>query len=249
MARNWSRSVMDSRGAYIKFLMQDDRLEPECVRLMLDLMRGSPGAGMVFCARKLSLDEPDEPSSVDFRERFGDLHARLGPLARVNSGQALFAAMQRDRFRDNMIGEPTAVMASREALVKLGLFNVELRQLTDLEMWLRIACFYRVGFIDEPLATFRVHVDSASASNNRGGLAWLDRVWLLEGLRLHPEIRRRLASRDGARIWLLTFANAGRRLFGGGPRALRPRLRELGRYLRFRLRRRGGDTLHERLAG
>ncbi len=237
MARNWNRSVMASKGAYIKFLMQDDRLAPGCVGRMLEVLRESPAIGMVFCLRDLALDEPHDPASVLFARRFGELHSRLGPLARVNDGRTLFAAMQRDRFRDNMIGEPTAVMVTREALVKLGLFNVQLHQLTDLEMWLRIASSYRVGFIAEPLATFRVHARSASSLNERSGSDWLDRVWLIEGLR----------TRAGVRVWLLTYANAGKRLVSDGPRAVPSHLSELGRYLRFRLRRRQGDALHEPL--
>ena len=247
MARNWNRSVRESKGTYIKFLMQDDRLAPECVGRMLELMAADPGVGMVFCARVLDFDDPDDPWAVDFRERFGELHARLGTLARVNDGRILFAAMQRDRFRDNMIGEPTAVMVSREALARLGLFNVEIRQLTDLEMWLRVAYFYRVGFIAEPLVTFRVHAGSVSASNNRSGSAWLDRVWLLEGLRAHSVIRESLSSGSGRRVRLLTCANAGKRLVSDGPRVLPSHLRGLGHYLRFRLRRRGVDRLHEPL--
>jgi glycosyltransferase involved in cell wall biosynthesis len=239
MARNWNRSVCESKGAYIKFLMQDDTIAPGCVRRMLEVFRESPEIGMVFCGRDLALDEPDDPASMVFARRFGELHSRLGPLERVNDGRALFAKMQRDRFRDNMIGEPTAVMVTREALVKLGLFNVQLRQLTDLEMWLRIASSYRVGFIAEPLAAFRVHANSASSLNERNGSDWLDRVWLLEGLR----------TRAGTRMWLLTYAHAGKRLVTDGPRAMRSHLRELGHYLRFRLRRRGGDTLHEPLDG
>jgi hypothetical protein len=156
--------------------------------------------------------------------------------------------MQRDRFRSNMIGEPTVVMVRREALVSLGLFNVHLHQLTDLEMWLRIAYFFSVGFISEPLATFRVHQGSASAANERSGGAWLDRVWLLEGLRMHPEIRIQLSSRAGTRVRLLTYASAGKRLIADGPGSMRPRLRELGDYLRFRLPRRRHDPLHEPLA-
>ena len=148
-----------------------------------------------------------------------------------------------------MIGEPTAVIAAREALVSLGLFNVQLRQLTDLEMWLRIAYFFEVGFISEPLATFRVHRRSASASNKRSGSEWLDRVWLLERLRMHSEICRRLSSRAGVRVWLLTYANAGKRLVTDGPCAMRSHLRDLGHYVRFRLRRRKDDVLHEPLAG
>jgi len=237
MARNWNRSVLASKGAYIKFLMQDDRLAPGCVGRMLEVLRESPAIGMVFCSRELALDEPDDPASVLFARRFGELHSRLGPLTRVNDGRTLLAAMQLDRFRDNMIGEPSAVMVTREALVELGLFNVQLHQLTDLEMWLRIASSYRVGFIAEPLATFRVHGRSASSLNERSGSGWLDRVWLLEGLR----------TRAGARVSLRTYANAAKRLVTDGPRAMPSRLRELGRYLRFRLRRSRGDVLHEPL--
>ena len=247
MARNWNRSILESKGACIKFLMQDDRLAPGCVGRMFDLMNGNPGMGMVFCPRRLELDEPDDPAAASFRERFGELHSRLGPLARVNDGRTLFAAMRRDRFRDNMIGEPTAVMVSREALVRLGLFNGRLHQLTDLEMWLRIAYFFQVGFIAEPLATFRVHGRSASVRNERSGSDWLDRLWLLEGLRAHPEIRTGLAGRAGTRVRLLTYANAGKRLFTDGPRAMPSHLRGLGRYLRFRLWRRRVDLLHESL--
>ena len=238
MARNWNRSVMASKGAYIKFLMQDDTLAPGCVRRMLEVFKESPDVGLVFCGRNLALDEPDDPASVLFAQRFGELHSRLGPLKRDNDGRTLVSKMRLDRFRDNMIGEPTAVMVTREALVELGLFNVQLRQLTDLEMWLRIAHSYRVGFIGEPLATFRVHANSASSLNERNGSDWLDRVWLLEGLR----------TKAGVRMWLLTYAHAGKRLVGDGPRAMRSHLQELGHYLRFRLRRRRGDVLHEPLA-
>ena len=249
MARNWNRCVRESNGAYIKFLMQDDRLAPACIGRMLEVMRGSPGVGMVFCPRELALEEPGDPASILFLERFGDLHTRLGPMARVKDGRTLFAAMQRDRFRNNMIGEPTAVMVTREALVRLGMFNGQLRQLTDLEMWLRIAYYFPVGFVSEPLVTFRVHPRSASASNERSGSAWLDRVWLMEGLRMHREIRGRLSSRAGIRLWLLIYANAGKRFVIDGPRAMRSHMRDFGHYLRFRLRRPRDDVLHEPLVG
>ena len=249
MARNWSRCVRDSTGAYVKFLMQDDRLAPDCVGRMLEVMRESPGVGVVFSSRELELEDPDDPEAIRFRQRFGELHGRLGPLARVNDGRALFSVMLRDRFRDNMIGEPTAVMVSREALVNLGLFNVRMRQLADLEMWLRIAFHSSVGFVEEPLATFRVHRRSTSSSNTRSGSAWLDRVWLLEGLRMDPEIRRQLSARTWVRLWLLAYAHAGKRLVTDGLGPMRSHLGELGRYLRFRLRRGRGDRLHEPLAG
>jgi glycosyltransferase involved in cell wall biosynthesis len=247
MARNWNRCVQASNGAYVKLLMQDDRLARDCVGRMLEVMRSGPKVGMVFSPRELDLDDPADPASILFRKRFGEVHTRLGPLSRINDGRTLFAVMERDRFRDNLIGEPTAVLVSREALQRLGLFNVKLRQLTDLELWLRIAYFYDVGFVSAPLVGFRVHKGSVSSANERSGCAWLDRLWLLEGLRAHPEIRTRLSGRTGARLRLLNYANAGKRLVTDGPRAVGPHLRELGGYLRFRLGRRRGEALHEPL--
>ena len=249
MARNWSRCVRESRGAFVKFLMQDDRLSPGCVGRMVDVMRANPGVGLVFSGRDLEFDDPASDAAALFRSQFGELHSRLAPLSQANDGRALFKVMQSDRFRSNMIGEPTAVMVSRQALVRVGLFNVNIRQLTDLEMWLRVAFYFDVGFISESLATFRVHRGSATASNERSGSDWLDRLWLLEGLRMHPEIQRRLSFRAGPGLWLLNYAHAGKRLIVDGPRTLPSHLRELGRYLRFRARRHRVDSLHEPLAG
>jgi len=54
-----------------------------------------------------------------------------------------------------------------------------------------------VGYVDEPLATFRVHARSATRRHERAARDWLDRLWMLEGLledpaiaAAHPEIRR-----------------------------------------------------------
>lgn len=251
MARNWNRAVNASWGVYIKLLMQDDLLEPDCVSRMLEAAGDRPEVGLVFCPRTIHLDDPDDISAQRWRNRYGVLHGRLGRLKTVNDGRTIFAAMWRDRFRGNWIGEPTAVMVRRDAFAQVGLFNLQLPQATDLEMWLRIAYFYDVAFVDTPLVTIRFHVRSASSVNDRLGLSWLDRIWLLEGLRVHPEIRRELASWGGRRIWFFTCAAATKRLVRiamSRRGATRTCLGQLGDYLRFRLGRRRGRVLHEPLS-
>ena len=42
MARNWNRSVQLARGDYIKFLMQDDLLDPTCVSRMATVLTAEP---------------------------------------------------------------------------------------------------------------------------------------------------------------------------------------------------------------
>jgi glycosyltransferase involved in cell wall biosynthesis len=233
MARNWNRSVRHARGDYIKFLMQDDALDPTCVARMATILAANPSVGFVFSLRAIAVDDPSDVGSVRLGRKLAVVPDRLGSLRDVNDGRAIFDAMRRTGFRGNWIGEPTAVMVRRDAFRRVGLFNTRLRQLTDLEMWLRLAFFFDVGFVAAPLATFRLHATSTTSANAAAGDAWLDRPWLLEGLRTHPEIRATLGWETQARVWAVTFGAEGKRLVthrGRGRYAYASQLRELQRY-------------------
>ncbi len=169
MAGNWNRSVQLARGDYIKFLMQDDLLDPTCVSRMATVLTRHSSVGFVFAQRTIAVEDPADAGSVRLARKLQKLPARLGALREVNDGRAIFHAMRRTGFRGNWIGEPTAVMVRRDALRRVGLFNTRVRQLTDLEMWLRLAFFFDVGFVPAPLATFRLHRTSATSANAAAG--------------------------------------------------------------------------------
>ena len=245
MARNWNRSVRLARGDYIKFLMQDDLLDPTCVSRMAAVLSKNPSVGFVFALRAITCEDPSDRSSAHLAKKLEALPRQLGVLGEVNDGRAVFEAMRRSGFRSNLIGEPTAVMVRRDALRRVGLFNTRLRQLTDLEMWLRLVFFFDVGFVAAPLATFRLHPTSATSANAAAGDAWLDRLWVLEGLRGHPEIRPSLGLRTETRVWAGAIGAEGKRLVthrGHGRYAYPSQLRELHRY-----RSHPTGPLHERL--
>jgi glycosyltransferase involved in cell wall biosynthesis len=245
MAANWNRSVELAHGDYIKFLMQDDLLDPTCVPRMAAILATNPAVGLVFSSRSIAVDDPADAGSVRLARKLRALPERLGPLGEVNDGRAIFDAMRRTGFWGNWIGEPTAVMVRRDALRRVGLFNTRLRQLTDLEMWLRLAFFFDVGFVPAPLATFRLHSTSTTSANAAAGDAWLDRPWLLEGLRAHPEIRPSLGWETQAKVWAVTLGAEGKRLVthrGRGRYAYPSQLRELHRF-----RSHPTDPLHGRL--
>jgi hypothetical protein len=99
--------------------------------------------------------------------------------------------------------------------------------------------------VPAPLATFRLHPTSATSANAAAGDAWLDRPWLLEGLRAHPEIRPSLGLGTHAKVWAVTVGAEGKRLVthrGHGRYAYPSQLRELLRY-----RSHPTGPLHERL--
>src|SRR6185503_2567565 len=57
-----------------------------------------------------------------------------------------------------------SVMARRACYERSGKFNPTLRFALDYEMWMRLALYYDVGFINEPLIKYRWHDDNVTNS-------------------------------------------------------------------------------------
>lgn len=176
---NHNRVIRLSKGRYVKFLHADDVLAPTCVEEMVGLALEDDGIGLVFAPRENVIYDAqgDEWTRVTSRD-----HEHLGPPDRINDGRALFLPLLLDEFEHNWIGEPSAVLISREALESCGLLNRFVQQAIDLELWLRVILRFRVGFIDRPLCVYRMHQQSITAANQAENRLWLDRLWLLEGL-------------------------------------------------------------------
>lgn len=176
---NHNRLVTLSRGTYVKFLHADDALMPTCVEEMVALAREDARIGLVFVPRQIVYyDETGEEWARTVPHR----HEHLGPLERINEGRPLFVTFVQAGIWENWIGEPTSVLVKRDAFRSCGLFNPYLRQIMDLEFWLRVMLSYRVGFVEAPLALYRMHTESATASDLGVNRGWLDRLWMLEGL-------------------------------------------------------------------
>jgi glycosyltransferase involved in cell wall biosynthesis len=176
---NHNRVVRVSAGRYIKFLHADDVLTPTCIEEMVGLALEDDRIGLVFAPRvNVIYDEHGhEWARMTTRD-----HEKLGPPDRNNDGHVLFLPLLLAGIEHNWIGEPSAVLVTREALETCGLFNRYLRQIVDLELWLRVMLRYRVGFLDTPMCLYRMHQASVTAHNHERNRDWLDRVWLFESL-------------------------------------------------------------------
>lgn len=249
-ARNWERCVDLAGGEYIKFLSQDDLLAPECVARMVALMERSPAIGMVFSRRNILADDPNDSKVRRWVRHHSILDYRFGPLRDVNHGRTLFHRAARRLFRENWIGEPSCVLLRRSALERVGGINVRMANNVDWEMWLRVMYYFDVGFISEPLVTYRVHARSWTARSRVTRSYWLDTPWLIEGLRQHPEIRSAHPelARAGVRLLLEALHAELRRAWGGRKRrAARQIASDVAAYVRFRLSARGSvGTVHTR---
>lgn len=234
IAVNWNRSIKAAKGEYIKPLMQDDLLEPDCLTTMTDLLDRHPTAGFVFSPRKILLEDPTDAKARRWRDRWEILHDGLGHLEELNAGRRLYSVMRRGHFKMNCFGEPSAVMVRRASFEQVGLFAERMPQLLDEEMWLRLAFFADVGFVPRALVSIRVHGRSATTHNAREGIAWLDPLWLLEGLRQHPEMRRTIGLGTELRVLGGTMVSEAKRVRRMGPAGARIYARGIRDYIKFR---------------
>jgi glycosyltransferase involved in cell wall biosynthesis len=212
---NHNRSVSLSKGTFVKFLHADDLLKPTCLEEMVSAAVDKPRVGLVFAPREILLDDPDDEANLVWRREHRDLNEHFGELRSKNEGRVLFRQILASGITSNWIGEPSAVMVSRQCLSDVGLFNVRIRQIADLDLWIRIMLAYDVCYIPRTLSAYRHHARSVTAMNARLGRDWLDRLWLLEALNAEPS----LSSEERTAVHRLRKA------------ALRPAVRSQARHL------------------
>lgn len=169
MVANWNYCIAHANGQYVKFLFQDDLLSPGCISNLVSLADEDPGIGLVFSPRKLLISDEarGHPFCQKMERESSDLHLGWASLSRIQDGRSLLADPGLvSRGSLNKIGEPSNILLRRDTLLKVGGFDPRLRQVVDLEMWWRILGQAKVGFVDAPLASFRVHPKQMSVANS-----------------------------------------------------------------------------------
>jgi glycosyltransferase involved in cell wall biosynthesis len=160
---NWNRCVERARGEWVKFLFQDDLLEPSCLEEMLRMSRSD--VDLVVARRGLIFEE-GTTAAIEYQYR---RYVAEHDLARHCHGQDSLAAEQFSEILlrkpgHNCIGEPTATLIRRSAFERHGRFNADLVILCDWEYFARLAANTGLSYVDATLAHFRVHVGAASAT-------------------------------------------------------------------------------------
>ncbi|WP_053977501.1 glycosyltransferase family 2 protein [Mangrovimonas xylaniphaga] len=194
---NWNHCVAHAKGAYIKFLFQDDVMEPSCIEKMVAMMESSDNVGLVYCRRSIiygSLGGYEK----HWLKSFEVLHNAWDEVSVVDGVQEGICYLSDRNLMQhplNKIGEPTASLIARSCFDKVGFFNETLEQVLDVEFWLRLFPFYKVGFVDEALVGFRLHSNQASQINAQKKIDGVELktlqglLWKHHFLHLHPSVQ------------------------------------------------------------
>lgn len=192
---NWNNCVKNSKGDYIKFLFQDDLLEPECVEKLMDVAIRDHEIGLVFCKRKILYDQENN-QHLEWTSKFSDLHKHWTNLLPLQSGKALLKDAKLLLSPINKVGEPVTVILHKKVFSTIGYFNKTLKQDLDSEFWYRVFSKYKVAFVDEYLATFRLHSEQATSINRIYRQSdyeqYSNLIYKHCYKHLHPEVKRKL---------------------------------------------------------
>lgn len=142
-----------AKGAFIKFLCDDDLLNPACIERMVEVFRGNPDVTLVTSYRQL------------INER-GEHLPDSAATQRITSEDTYFdgvhIANEMLRRGINFIGEPTTTLFRKSDLAdavpnifsfggRVGLGN------GDLTMWMHLLSKGDLVYLADPLSSFRLH--------------------------------------------------------------------------------------------
>ena len=164
MVANWNSAIRAASGKYIKFLFQDDLLHSTCLEEMVKVAESDKRIGLVFSPRDLVIEPSVEDDWIaQWLLQHRNLSAAFGNLKTTQPASSLLRSPQLLQQPLNKIGEPTAVLVRTDLFDRIGLFNENMRQLVDMEMWVRVMAISHVGYIPRALSSVRVHTRQASS--------------------------------------------------------------------------------------
>jgi glycosyltransferase involved in cell wall biosynthesis len=162
-----NRGVSLAQGRYIKFLMDDDLLKPQCLARMVEGMERHPSAGIVMAPMDL-IDLEDRrifPRFYVFRR----MHYRY----RYQVGDGLFSPrvmLKEFLTRDYPCCVPSGILMRTECFTRLGLFDPTMDFAIDLHKVMQVATCYDFCYLDEVLSSWRYMPASHTASLHQTGL-------------------------------------------------------------------------------
>lgn len=163
---NWNECIKKARGKWIKFIFQDDLLEPNCLELMTDAIGRSPDKELIIFCKRDFIFESNNSGKIEENIRKSNFIWDIFPGKVKFSPMDVIKIITRRSGR-NVFGEPSSFMIHRDVFDRLGLFDTALHYMCDLEYWLRAGINMQLLMVPEMLVHFRVHNQSTTSFNYR----------------------------------------------------------------------------------
>jgi len=155
VCKTLNKGLEMSTGDYIAFLGSDDLWLPDRLAIQLEFMENNKNIGMVFA----------DTWFLDFSKKTNNKWSDYKPRIKNYFKNGIQNTDLYALFLTQPLVPALTVLIRRQVLLEVGFFDEDLVY-EDHDLWLRIALKYPLGYIDQPLAFYRIH--GANISNDTG---------------------------------------------------------------------------------
>lgn len=161
-----------AEGQYVKYLLDDDLLEPDCLRLMAQSLDDHPDVALVTSKRT-----PIDINGAPLPDIPATRQATVSDA--LFAGHKLIEAVSISNL--NFIGEPSTVMF-RKNLVKEpfgSLSGIPFRIIADTALWFQLLTRGNAIYLIKPLSSFRIHPGQDQRQPDSeiiGSLEWVELI-------------------------------------------------------------------------
>jgi glycosyltransferase involved in cell wall biosynthesis len=154
-SRNYA--IRRSKGDYIAFLDDDDQYLPQKIEMQVEFMQKHKEYG--FCYGNLKILKNRKSHLIISKEK-ENTYINL-----LLDGTGSYVTIQ-------------TILLKRSVVKKTGLFRLDIKRAEDYDYWLRCAKKFKFGYIDKPLAIYKLH-DSNITKDHDKILKWMSFVRLI----------------------------------------------------------------------